>query len=153
MTHFKRDMICGMVLLLLAVAAGWRASTITSRFPTGVDSGYFPERVAFLIGILALAILIRAWHRRHIPTPREDVPIQLGNLAMTFLALVAYAVLVPLLSFVVATLAFIGMGLVLLSPPGERRWKPFAITAVVATTLITLVFTYGFGVILPSGPF
>lgn len=153
----RKDLISGTVLLLLAIAVFARASTITSKFPTGVDSGFFPERCAAVLALLALAILFRALRREergNDPAGSEDaVPAETGHACLVFAAMVAYAVLLPLLGFILATLLFIAAMLLLMSASGQRNLPAFAATTLIVTFAVFAIFTFGFGVVLPDGPF
>ncbi|WP_417722015.1 tripartite tricarboxylate transporter TctB family protein [Salipiger sp.] len=154
MTKTVRDLIAGAVLLALAIGTFGVSIGITSKMKMGVDSGYFPERAAVLLGALAIILLVRTVLRRR-SDAAEDVE-ESGdtlNVLVVFASFIVYAVALPLAGFILATLVFFVVLLALLAPADGRNWLAFAAVSAVMTLAIHTAFTRGFGVVLPSGPF
>lgn len=146
MTSRSRDLISATVLLIAAVAIHLQARGITSRFKTGVDSGFFPEIVTTLLAIVSLAIGLRAALGPSEMLPRAEgqwrVLAVLGGIAAALLFM-------PLVGFlpVAAVLLFVQM--VLLTSRGHHRLIFKALLAVTMAVAVWAVFTIGFGLILP----
>ncbi|WP_146592042.1 tripartite tricarboxylate transporter TctB family protein [Puniceibacterium confluentis] len=154
MTKTVRDMIAGATLLALSIGAWWVATGITSKMKTGVDSGYFPERAAILLGALSAMILIRAVLRRESGVAEEaDARSDQRNVLAVFATFVVYAVVLPQVGFIVSTVIFFVVMMTLLAPDSGRNWLAFLVVATLMTLAIHTAFTRGFGVVLPSGPF
>lgn len=150
MTSRRKDLISAAALLLAAVLVHLQARGITSRFKTGVDSGFLPEIVTAVLAVLALAIGLRAV----LSTPRE-LPRATGQgrvLAVLGVMLVTVLVM-PSVGFLPVATVMLFAQMVLLTPRGQHQLALKAVIAVVMAVGIWLVFTRGFGLILPSGPF
>lgn len=154
MTKTIKDLIAGAVLLALAIGTFWVSVGITSKMKIGVDSGYFPERAAALLGGLAAVTLVRALlrYRRNAVENIEEGGDQLNVLAV-FVTFIVYALALPLAGFIPATLLFFVVMLALLAPASGRNWLAFATVSTAMTLAIHTAFTRGFGVVLPDGPF
>lgn len=136
------------VLLMFAVAviadnlrigAGWG--------DTGPRPGYFPMRIASIVGVCALAI---AWQARRTPS---DVLFaswrQLRTVGQLFVPLVVYVALIAWLGIYVSSALFI-TGFMALA--GRYRWMKSLATGVLTSVVLFLVFEVWFKVPLPKGP-
>lgn len=151
-----KDLVAGAVLLVLAIIVHIVARRIEARIPMGVDSGFFPEVASGLLGFLALVIILQAvLGRREVRGAGDGVepelPRNLFRVAATCLLIVVYGLCVPRVGFVLATLAYLPLQFLLLSAAEDRNWPMFGVIAAVATGVIYVVFSFGFGLILPSG--
>jgi putative tricarboxylic transport membrane protein len=108
-----------------------------------------------VIGLLALLILVRSLLQgtpvREAPRRRFREWLAHHRIVLSLFALFgAYALLLPLLGYVITTLAFMVSALALLL--GVNGWRKWAINLGVSFTLVPLVFVifrYGLRVWLP----
>lgn len=152
MANRTMDILSALVLGVLAIFMYLVARGITPRFKTGVDSGFFPEIVSALLLILALAIGIRALRRGVDP----DAPPQKGGGLRVWVtcALMAGAIFaMQIVGFLITAAVFLFAQMVLLTPDGQHRYVLKAILSVVFAVTVYLIFSKGFGLILPSGMF
>ena len=152
MTTRRKDLVSSAVLTLTAIVIHLQARGITARFKTGVDSGFFPEIVTALMGVLAFAIGVRAFFGPSISIAQPPAEGQLRVFAV--LAAIAAALLaMPVVGFLSAAAVLLFAQMVLLTPKGGHRLVLKSVLSVVMATAIWAVFTMVFGLSLPSGPF
>ena len=153
MTNRMMDIVSALVLGALAILIHIEARGITPRFKAGVDSGFFPEIVSVLLLVLSVAIGVRAL--RAGPGPDDGPP--LGGWTprvWTTCALMAAAIFsMEFIGFLAAAAVFLFLQMVVLTPAGHHRYVFKAIVSVVLAVGVYFIFSKGFGLILPSGPF
>lgn len=157
MSRRRLDMISAGVLFVLGLLVQLQARTITSKFRTSVDSGFFPEIVSAMLMAVAVFIFLSALggsarNRAQAGAADRD-GASLGRVAGSFGLLVAYAAVLPIVGFLGATAVFLFAQLMLLAPRGGRNAFGFGLAAVIGSVLIYLTFTDGFGLMLPRGAF
>ncbi len=147
----RRNIIAGLVL----VAAGLGYGLLTLRLPTRTlpytpDPSFFPWINTGLILVLAAALLVRAVLSPRV-ADKPDGTAARGReraAALTLGAFLAYLLALPVVGFLLATIPFFAVLMLLL---GERR-PIWVITGSVAVPLMLfVVFRLGFGIILPRG--
>jgi len=93
------DRIFGGIGLVLAVFFAWQASVIQESFLTdAVGPKMFPYIIAALMGIASLYFLIKPDPQPHWPTAGR-----LAEIALAGLVMIAYALALPELGFLIAT--------------------------------------------------
>lgn len=143
--------LAGVFLLVVSLGLFVLASKIQRRIPIGVDSGFFPEIASIMLGLLAVLILVQG-----LRTPAEqklEAVAAKGQqaVALSLALLVAYGAGMATLGFLPATAAYLMTQFWVLSPPDQRRPLVFAGVALGAAIIIQLIFTRGFGLVLPLG--
>lgn len=149
MAMARRNIVAAIVLLAFSACYVWLAVDLPERHvPNTPGPSFFPLVIISLLSVLSLSLLfsgisgIRA-------AERTDGPQGLTILgAVTLAAFFCYLALLPIVGFVIASVVFFAVMMVLY---GSRR--PIAIVA--ASVLIPLalfvVFRFGFQIILPRG--
>lgn len=147
-----------LALAVLLVSGIMLAETRHIRPPTSwqpYGSALFPRLLLTVIVLLALLILVRSL-LQGTPTramPRRTLAAWLAHhrsVLSLFALFGAYALLLPILGYMIATLAFMISALALLL--GTKGWRPWALNLGVSLTLVPLVyviFRYGLRVWLP----
>lgn len=159
MNRSRSDIFSGAGVLLFAVAVHLAARGFERRIPMGVDSGYFPELASGFLAFLAILMIARGaigLRRSHGPGPETRDPDAFQAAARvlgSLVAIVAYGLSIPYLGFILATFLFLNVSFAVLPTVGPTRWLRNALIAALLTATIYGIFTYGFGVILPRGPF
>ena len=145
----QRSVIAGLVLIAVGVGYGYLTSRLPVRtLPNTPNPSFFPWINTVLLLVLSAALLI------------QGLVLDAGNgreryrcsgiayAVVALVAFVAYLVVLPGLGFVVASIPFFAVMMVLF---GELRPAWVAGGSVGATVLLFVVFRYGFGVLLPRG--
>ena len=150
-----RDGVAGLLLLALSalLAVQTREIPRSPFLPLGAD--FFPRVLLILLaagGLLLLALDILR-HRQQGATreglPRfRDVP---RSIPLIFAVFAGYVFLMPIMGFVLATLAFVAVAQVLLGPHRPRDLPRIGLLAAGTAAAMYLVFERYLHVFLPSG--
>lgn len=145
----RADLAAGLLLLAVAAVYFQQSFLIVRGFATDrLGPAFFPRLLAGALTLLALALVARAVGGRSDSSPPPSA--RAGLLAAILVLLVAYALAMPRVGFLVATPAFFAAVLAAL---GVREVFPVAVVAVVLTVALYVVFGRLLGVLLPPGPF
>lgn len=151
MQQRTNTLLAGAFLLVASLGLFVLASQIQRRIPIGVDSGFFPEIASITLGFLAVLILVQGL-RTSAELKLDDVAAKGRQaVAMSLAFLVAYGAAMATLGFLPATAAYLMAQFWVLCPPSQRRPLVFAGIALGAAIIIQLIFTRGFGLVLPLG--
>ena len=163
--QYKLDIIPGIVLSLFAIAylsqihnivefKGLGSTPLTNRF------------VPYLWGgsllVLSLWVLVRGLRRKKKylaeggeadKTSFRDVISDKREVIVSFIALTIYMALMRSLGFVITTLCYVFVQILILTPREnwKKTWLPALITAAVSAGLLFYVFRYLLNVLLPVG--
>ncbi|MGH7408348.1 MAG: tripartite tricarboxylate transporter TctB family protein [Candidatus Methylomirabilales bacterium] len=150
-----RDGVAGLLLLALSAVLAVQTGQIprTPFLPLGAD--FFPRVLLVILaaGSLLLLALDILRHRRQGATREglrrfRDVP---RTIPAIFAVFAGYVFLMPILGFVLATLAFVAVAQPLLGPHRPRDLPRIALVAVGTATLTHLIFERYLHVFLPRG--
>ncbi len=153
-----RDGIAGLVCL--AASLGLLAATIGLPGPNllvPVGPGFYPRIVLGITAALALALIIADIINQQrktttAPAATPDTAPNYGLVAATFLIFILYVAALPYLGFRLSTLAFVAVLQSTLRPPRSlKQWIIVAITALVTTAVIYVMFDSYLAVLLPRG--
>ncbi len=142
------DRIGGVLLLALAAYVFSQAWTWEYSADGVPGPGFAPIWISLLIGIAAVAVLIRSWRFPLAGPLVENLP-GLRRSAGFLLGMVATSALIPVLGMSLA------LGLFILSSVpylGVRTWWQIALTAVLVAAGVPLFFEHILLVPLPVGP-
>lgn len=143
----RADLAAGLLLLAFAAVYYQQSFLIVRGFASDrLGPAFFPRLLAGALAVLALALLARAVGGRSDPSPPPAA--RTGLLAATLVLLVAYALVMPRVGFLVASPVFFAAVLVCL---GVREPVPVTAVAVGLTAVLYVVFGRLLGVLLPPG--
>ncbi|WP_157813749.1 tripartite tricarboxylate transporter TctB family protein [Sinorhizobium meliloti] len=146
MTRLSKDVVSGLLLIVIAAIYIWQASFQEIGTASEMGPGYFPMAISILIGLLGIAILANGV-RRNVPL---SGPVAWRGAVSITLAVVAFAAMLRPFGFVPAT-AFATFLSTLAAPP--FRWKFSVLATFVITALCWLIFVVGIRISVPSfGP-
>ncbi len=127
------DRRTGVALLFCSVVM----ATLSWQLPLGrlgrPGPGFFPLFLALILGGLSLILVFQPTMTKS----SEDLPAQSGRKKIIYvlLILLVYAVLFPILGYLISTFLF----LLMLKPVLEKKWS-FVLTGAIAVTLLSYVF-------------
>jgi putative tricarboxylic transport membrane protein len=131
------------LVALLAVAQSWRLGVGPVTRP---GPGFFPLLLAAALGLVAVALLVRAVQAPAAPLPAgPTVPRRLG---VTLGALAAYVIAFERLGFVLATVGFLAF---LFAVLGRYRWPVALVIAAGVAAGAWVLFDTWLQVRLPAG--
>jgi putative tricarboxylic transport membrane protein len=109
-----------------------------------------PRIIAGAIVALAVVLLVLSVLKKRVArTEKADEDLKGG--VFTVLALAAYVFLFDRLGFLVSTALYLFVQMTILSNRENRKFKLFAVLALVVPALIYLIFTNLFDMALPAG--
>ncbi len=145
-----RSFWTGLLYFVLGSAGAYAARSYGLGTAANMGAGYFPFAVGSSLAVIGAYLMIRAIAS----TPEHEDEPEGGRWSLKIIVLilasvVAFALLVPKLGFLVAiaSLVFIA-GLA----SGELSWKEMAMLVVVLTCVSTLIFVVGLGLSFPILP-
>ena len=142
------DLLIGVGLLAFAVFYGQQSFLIRRGFASDrLGPAFFPRLLALTLGVLAVLLIVRALAGRS--DPSRPPPIRGGIFAGVLGLMLAYALLMPRLGFLLATPALLGGVIWLL---GVRRWPTLVAAAAGITAALYVIFGRALHVLLPMGP-
>jgi len=138
------DRILGLGLLVLAVAYGWVAQQWPEPFGGAETVGpeTFPTILSVVLVVGSLYLMVK-------PDPDAQWPVGKSamELVVSLVVLVAYALLLEPLGFVIATTMAVGT----LSWRMGANPKPAFMTGLLSAIVVFVLFNYGLSLSLPAG--
>ena len=154
-----------VIIATIALAIAGVTYVLAAEFDPIVDGapgpGYVPNILATSFVVLALALLAQTWFMWRKERRKQDVPdggkvdneVKSNPFAMHIVysligVCTGYALLIGLFGFVIASLAFIPVGMWIM---GERSIKHMILLSIGVVGLFYLTFAKFFNMILPTG--
>ena len=145
---------CSLFWLLFSVVMGQQAF----RLPMGVmrdpGAGFFPLLIALVTGLLAILALAEAFRLKQGPTatqteaPGSTERFRWWNIAVILAALIAYALSLPTVGFLVNTFLFMLLLLKVIEP---QTWTKSLLAAVITAVASELFFNVLLNAQIPKG--
>ena len=144
----RRNIIAGWALIIFTILYGSLTSMLPARtLPNTPDPSFFPWINTAIILSLSLWLLVSSLK---LPNTADGEPSanQKKRMAEMLGAFVLYVAAIPGLGFILATVPFFAVMMLLF---GERRWAWLGGGAIGGAITLYLIFRHGFGVFLPRG--
>ena len=144
----RKNTIAATVLIAVAIAYGVLTAYLPVRtLPNTPDPSFFPWINTVIILVLSVLLLVGSLWQSLPEKPSRDSSRQ--RLAVwALVAFFGYLVVMPSLGFVLATVPFFAVMMVLF---GENRPLWIGGGTIGATGVLYMLFRHGFGVFLPRG--
>lgn len=156
MTRF-RDLTGGVFFLAFSVFLYVTSYQIRLTKADPIGPQFFPRLVAVLIGVLALVSIVRSLLRlreQKNATASGGKPLAVVPLLATCVLLVAYMLLIDKVGFILLSVIYLYLQILLISPPEELQKKNLLINGVVSVLVpvaLYHLFYHAFGIFLPEG--
>ncbi|MBQ9197166.1 MAG: tripartite tricarboxylate transporter TctB family protein [Clostridia bacterium] len=153
-----RDLGFGAAALLFSGFYLINAAQIKTR--PKLTPGYASARIMpILLGVLLaiLSVLCIIQSLRKMKTAAAEEPqskTSKGDLMavlLTFIVIIGYVIIMPILGFILSTVIYLFLQMLILAPAEKRNYALFAIVAVVFTALVFVAFRIGLQQLLPRG--
>lgn len=135
----SKDFISGMLMLVIGIGALYIGQSYRLGTAARMGAGYFPAMLAIGLMGLGAILMLGAWRSEN---PARVDP---GNFRAVFfptLALIVFALTLPVAGLVVALALLLGIGVI---GSSETRWKEVVVLIVGAIIFAIVVFVYGVG--------
>ena len=138
--HKYKELSLGVICTVFGLFYLYETTTLKPMIETFCDAKFIPY---ILDGVKAMKV----------ETAPEEEAQKSDNryVALMILVVLAYAVLLRPLGFVIATILVMFCQMLILSPKEEIKVVRFLILSVLFTAAIYVLFRYGLKLILPSG--
>jgi len=151
MNMAKRNIASGAFLLCVTCWYGWMTLGLPSRdiMPNTPGPSFFPWLIAGLTAILSILLIIKGMRGLAIEMPTIDN----GSFwlpAIMLTGFLAYIIGIKVTGFVLTSILFFGFMMWMFT---ERRIVRILVSSLVAPIALYLIFSKGFQVLLPVGPF
>ena len=154
-----RDLILGIVMLLFSGFYLFYAQQIKTKpklTPAYASAQIMPTLLGILLALLALVCIYQGIRNLKAPVESEAKAAtrDLGDLmavVFTFAVIIGYVIILPMLGFILSTIIYLILQMIILAPPAKRNYLLFAIVAVVFTAIVFVAFRVGLSQLLPRG--
>ena len=154
-----RDLILGIVMLAFSAFYLIFAQQIKTKpklTPSYASARIMPTLLGALLAILSVFCIIQGIRKLKAPDNEGKAAKKLerGDLmavVFTFAVIIGYILVMPLLGFILSTVIYLFLQMLILAPAEKRNFALFAIVAVVSTALVFVAFRVGLQQLLPRG--
>ena len=148
-----RDIISSIGLILVGVAGFSLTAEIPEPFRDyDLGAAFLPRLVlALIIGLSVLKIIVTLIENKPDRTEKKDTSQFVKGFG-TIALVGAYCFCFKPVGFLLDTLVYLFLQILLLTPKDKRRIWKIALIDVIAVVVIYATFTYGFALRLPKGP-
>jgi len=154
-----RDLILGIVMLLFSGFYLFNARQIKTRpklTPSYASAQIMPTLLGVLLAILSVVCIIQGVRKLSAADGTEETAKKKDKgdimaVVFTFAVIIGYILVMPTLGFILSTVLYLFLQMIILSPPAKRNYLLFAIIAVVFTALVFVAFRIGLQQLLPRG--
>ena len=144
----RKNVLAGLMFIAIAALGLW----VSRDYPVGtalrMGTGYVPRLLCWILMGLGTAVLIQGLREKHAPPERVTLG-QLLPVGIVTASLIAFALAIEQLGFVLSVLLLVGVG------AGAARdikiWETLA-AAVVLVVLCWAIFILGLGLTIPVWP-
>jgi len=138
--------------LLFSVAMSREAFRLPMGEMKDPGAGFFPLLIGLVTGLLALIALFQSLRekkeQKEGPAPRSTEPFRWWNLVVILAALVAYALIMTKVGFMINTFLFMLLLMKVIEP---QTWKKAILAALITAVASDLFFNVLLGAQIPSG--
>ncbi|MBR1407343.1 MAG: tripartite tricarboxylate transporter TctB family protein [Clostridia bacterium] len=153
-----KDLILGIVMLLLSGGYLFYARQIKTRpklTPGYASAQIMPTLLGVLLAILSVLCIIQGVRNmKKQETEGNAKKVDRGDLMavlLTFAVIVGYVIILPMAGFCLATVIYLFLQMIILSPADKRNYGLFCIVAVAFTAIVFIAFRIGLQQLLPRG--
>jgi hypothetical protein len=145
----KMDYVSGGVLFLFALLLFFQARTLTIWGEFGPSSGFFPLILALLLGLLSLAIIIRAWLQNHSIEKIKILGPKKEKLFLYLSLFFAFGLFLKPIGYFLMLVAFLAF---ILKFVEKQSWKTTLGIIAISAAVSYFLFVNFLSVPLPEGP-
>lgn len=148
------DLASGIFLLGFSVALFIGAQNVKTLSISSVGSGTFPSFIAVLLAIVSIAIIAGGAKKARGPDEKQK-PVEgkprMWAVVATFAIMAAYALLMPILGFIIMTTVYLFAQMYIMAAKEHQRPIIFGIVSVVTSVSVYYLFVTVFSLMLPAG--
>ena len=154
-----KDLILGIVMLLFSGFYLFYAQQIKTRpklTPSYASARIMPTLLGVLLAVLSVFCIIQGIRQMRAPEKQDAKAKKLDRgdvmaVVFTFAVIIGYILIMPILGFILSTVIYLFLQMLILAPAEKRNYVLFAIVAVVFTAIVFVAFRIGLQQLLPRG--
>ena len=154
-----KDLILGIVMLLFSGFYIYYAQQIKTRpklTPSYASAKIMPTLLGILLAVLSAVCIFQGIRKAMAKDTSEEKTKKLGKgdmmaVVFTFAVIIGYILIMPVLGFILSTIIYLFLQMLILAPAEKRNYVLFAIVAVVFTAVVFVAFRVGLQQLLPRG--
>lgn len=152
MSEKRRDIIGSIIFIIFGIFLFAVSFTVKTIIENDVGPAFMPKVVAVAIVIVSVSKLIIALRNNSASytTEKKSTDDKMGSL-LTILNLGAYVILFEPLGFIISSIVYLILQMIILSDKVNFKPVKFAIISVASTVAIYFLFVYAFNLMLPEG--
>lgn len=153
-----KDLILGAFMLALSAFYLYFAQQIKTKpklTPSYASDRIMPTILGILLAILSIILIFQGIKKLKAPEEGEVKKMDRADamaVVYTFAIIIGYIILMPIAGFILSTIIYLILQMIVLAPPDKRNYALFAIVSVVFTILVFVAFRMGLQQLLPRGP-
>lgn len=153
-----RDLGFGAAALLFSIFYLINAAQIKTRpklTPSYASARIMPILLGVLLALLSVLCIVQGL--RKLKTAAKEEPQSKTNkgdlmaVLLTFMVIIGYVIIMPMLGFILSTVIYLFLQMLILAPVEKRNYVLFAIVAVAFTAIVFVAFRVGLQQLLPRG--
>ncbi len=146
------DLITGVIGMVIGAALMVYAIQIGIKEGQAIGADFLPKICAVIICGLSAKLAFDGWKSSRAYVPQEqEYQKNYSAVLITAAACILYAAMLKPVGFVITSILFLYLTIVLMSKKEETSYVKFAVITVVTVLAIYFVFTKFFGIRLPKG--
>ena len=152
-----KDLILGVVMLAFSGFYLFFAQQIKTRpklTPGYASAKIMPTLLGVLLAILSVFCIVQGIRKMKAADEAQAKKLDRGDLmavVFTFAVIIGYILVMPILGFILSTVIYLILQMLILAPAEKRNYLLFTIVAVVFTALVFVAFRIGLQQLLPRG--
>ncbi len=147
------DLMSGIATAMFATIIFVASGFIKQRNNTGLGADFVPKLAAVILLVLGILLIIRGVRtsKAYGPIQKESVPAAYGVMAASFVLMLAYISLLSTVGFILTTMVYLFLQMILVSKKEQVNYIKFAAISVIASVGIYLLFLKVFSIMIPAG--
>lgn len=148
------DLASGIFLFVFSVALFIGAQNVKTLSISSVGSGTFPSFIAVILAIVSIAIIVGGAKKASGPDEKQkqvEGKPRMWAVVATFTIMAAYALLMPIVGFVITTAGYLFAQMYIMAAKEHQRPIVFGIVSVVTSVSVYYLFVLVFNLMLPAG--
>ena len=151
MTDKKKGIITSVLFLAFSIVMIIFAKDIKPMMENDLGSGFFPMVVGIAMCALSVLRLVLALREKEKESKKSNDDL-MGGLG-TLILIVAYCIAFNPVGFIISTIVYLFLQILLLTPKAKRNWLVISIISVVTPFAFYALFVYLINTPLPRGLF
>ncbi|HZG73166.1 MAG TPA: tripartite tricarboxylate transporter TctB family protein [Chondromyces sp.] len=155
----NKDIMSGLLLLIVSIVMYTATNTFKTLTTTNVGPDFMPKIIAAFIAIFSIVIVVSAYRSLKNQKGQMDTEAEgagetsYAPVFITLAFMIGYLMLMPYIGFLIMTAIYLFLQIYLLAEEGKKKVILFAFISVVSSAIIYYVFRSIFHVMLPIGIF